>query len=272
MKIRKSVWLAVPCFVLLAGCPKEDETETAPPPATTAAPTAAPTPTPTQLQPQTPPPAAAGAKVKAEIDGRSDGISGTPMAAAGAKATVPTPAGWAAAKSGDFSTATSADKKASLAAAGAGTDKLEAGATALGLTGCTWNAGEPVTVGKDKLSGTAADGTCQKGGASVQAAYVALSNENLLVIGAYEQGGDSGNVFGAMRGIAKAGTGGDPSGVSACCAAIRQNSKSAPLDQQGMYIAAAAACDALKNNPQGKAGLGQLAGILRGAGLPPACK
>jgi hypothetical protein len=101
---------------------------------------------------------------------------------------------------------------------------------------------------------------------------VALSNENLLVIGAFEQGGDSGNVFGAMRGIAKAGTGGDPTGIAACCSAIRQNSKSAPLDQQGMYIAAAALCDSLKNNPQGKAALGQVRAALRGAGVPGACQ
>lgn len=66
--------------------------------------------------------------------------------------------------------------------------------------------------------------------------------------------------------------GGDPTGVRACCAALRQNAKSAPLQQQGAYLLAAGACDAMVNNPQGRAGLSSLRGMLGGAGLPAACK
>lgn len=65
---------------------------------------------------------------------------------------------------------------------------------------------------------------------------------------------------------------GDPTGVRACCAALRQNAKSAPLQQQGAYLLAAGACDAMINNPQGRQGLASLRGMLGGAGMPAACK
>jgi hypothetical protein len=68
------------------------------------------------------------------------------------------------------------------------------------------------------------------------------------------------------------GTGGDATGIRACCAALNQNAASAPLDQKPMYLQAAAVCQGLVNNPQGRAALVQLRGILRGANMPSSCK
>ena len=55
-------------------------------------------------------------------------------------------------------------------------------------------------------------------------------------------------------------TGGPAGGLAACCRSLEQNQRSAPLDQQGMYIAAIAAC---------KSG-GSVPAALRAA--IPACK
>lgn len=71
---------------------------------------------------------------------------------------------------------------------------------------------------------------------------------------------------------AKKVTGGDATGIRACCAALSQNANSAPLDQKPMYLQAAAVCQGLVNNPQGRAALGQLRGLLRGANMPSSCK
>jgi hypothetical protein len=66
--------------------------------------------------------------------------------------------------------------------------------------------------------------------------------------------------------------GGDPTGVRACCAALAQNAGSAPLDQKPLLLQAAAVCNGLVNNPQGRAALSQVRGILRGANMPSQCK
>lgn len=65
---------------------------------------------------------------------------------------------------------------------------------------------------------------------------------------------------------------GDPTGVRACCAALAQNANSAPLDQKPMLLQAAAICTGLVNNPQGRAGLASVRGMLRGANLPSQCR
>ena len=65
---------------------------------------------------------------------------------------------------------------------------------------------------------------------------------------------------------------GDPTGVKKCCAALAQNANSAPLDQKAGYAAAAAACNGLVNNPQGRQGLVALRGLLRGANMPSSCQ
>jgi hypothetical protein len=274
MNMRRSVWLLVPLALFASACKKGDDETTAPPASTAAAPQ--PTPTPTQStqikveQPQAKP--GIEPRVRSEIDNRADGIAGSPMAASGAKATIPAPSGWASSNAGGFATVASADKKAHLAAAGATGQTPDAAATALGLTGCQWGPPETVAVGKDKLAGSAADGVCQRGAMAVKTAQVTLTNENLLAVGAWEPDGDSANVFGAMRAIAKATGGGDALGIAACCAALAQNQKSAPLEQQGAYALGVAACNAVRNNPQGMAALGQVRAALAGVSVPAACK
>ncbi|HMY19830.1 MAG TPA: acyltransferase, partial [Polyangium sp.] len=70
----------------------------------------------------------------------------------------------------------------------------------------------------------------------------------------------------------KTGGGGDPTGVRACCNALRQNANSAPLDQKGTLLSAAAMCDGLVNSPQGKQALSAVRGMLKGANMPASCK
>lgn len=65
---------------------------------------------------------------------------------------------------------------------------------------------------------------------------------------------------------------GDSSGIRKCCAALRQNAKSAPPEQQGGYLAAASACDGLANSPQGRQALSTLRGLLLGAQMPASCQ
>jgi hypothetical protein len=260
-----------------AGCPNKNsddsKTTAATPPVATVAPTPAPAPTPsapTNLAPEgSQPTPGIDLRVKQEVDNRPDGITGSPIAVPGSAASVQAPTGWQITK-GDFTVASSADKKAQIAA-GAGADatsRLPAAASAMGLSGCTWNPPDAVTVGKTKLAGQAADGLCHRGTANVKAAYVAA--EGLIVAGAWDDGGDSANVFGSMRSITKA-TGGGVDSIAACCAALRQNAKSAPPQQQGAYLMAASACDAARTNPQGRAMLGTIRGMLAGAAAPASC-
>lgn len=270
----RSLWFVIPLATLvLAGCPKKDDDEetVAPKPVKTTEPT--PTATATTavtLEPAVTQPGIV-LRVKQELDNREDGITGTPLVATGAKGTLQGPTGWTSAKSGDFTVVTSADSKAKVGAVGGGTDKLEAAATALGLTGCQWNSGEPVTVGKGKVAGSAADGGCKKGTANVATAYVHFAAENLFVVGTWDADGDANSVFGSMRSVAKV-TGGDGTGIAACCNALRQNAKSAPPEQQGAYMLAAGACDALRSNPQASAALGQVRAMLAGAAVPSSCR
>jgi hypothetical protein len=63
---------------------------------------------------------------------------------------------------------------------------------------------------------------------------------------------------------------GDASGIRVCCAALRQNAKSAPPESQGAYLLAAGACDTMAKT--GTLKLAQLRGMLLGAGLPATCK
>jgi hypothetical protein len=268
-------------LLTLVGCPKkeDDDTEEAEPKkksekTSEPAPTPAPTPTPTQTtqvkvdnpgaQPGIEP------RVKAEVDQRTDGVTGTTLAVTGAKATLQTVKEWQSAKQGDFTVAGPADKKVGLAAGNGGVDKADAAAAAMGLTACKWNPPENVAVGKDKLPGSAADGTCTKGTIPVKAAVVALTGENLLVVGAWEPDGDAANMFGAMRSIAKAAGGGG--GLAACCAALQQNAKSAPPQQQGAYLLAAGACKSAMSNPNTAQALAAVRAAAGGVGLPASCK
>jgi hypothetical protein len=167
------------CFaalLVLTACPKkesdEDEKPKKKPAATaevtaTATATAAPVATPTPLATEAPVPTPAGGGIKAELDNRADGINGTTVSVPGAKATTVAAAGWKASKQGDVQVHAAPDEKARIAATSVGAEgpqkKLEAAATAAGLSGCTFGTAENVTVGKDKLAGQAAEGTCQRG-------------------------------------------------------------------------------------------------------------
>ncbi len=268
----------LPCFARVLGmaaCSSsgsgDEAPTTAPPPATTTTTTNAPLAL-TVEGPQPKP--GIEARVKAEVNERSDGITGTAFPLTGARAALQAPTGWTTTK-GDIGLAVSADKKAQLAAsgvaAGGAEGKLPAIATALGLTACEWNPPESLLIGKSTISGTGADGACMKGATRVKAAYVAGAAEGFVVVGAWEDGGDMASVFGSMRSILKlAGGGGDP--LSACCAALRQNANSAPPDQKNSLIQAAAICDGLRNSPQGKAGLSMIRGMLKGANMPSSCR
>ena len=237
----------------------------------------APAPTPTQAPTASvkiddgrpPPTAGIDPRVKAELDNRSDGITVTSVTGTGAKASVQAPSNWKLTK-GDFSVAASGDEKARISVGGGDATKIDAAATAAGLSGCQWGAVETVTVGKDKISAQAADGFCSRGAGQAKSAY--MIGEGLLVLGSWDGDGDATSVFGSMRAAAKAAGGGGGGDIAACCSALRGNAKSAPPQQVGAYLAAAGACDALKSNPQARAGLGQVRALLVGAGVPASCR
>jgi len=278
MNVRIGVCMFASFLVLAGGCGSKDSEDDDGTKKTTketaAAPTPAPTPTPVPsatlaIDDGKPPmPAGMEARVKAELDNRSDGITGVSVTSTGAKATVQVPKEWKLTK-GAISFATSTDEKARVSVGPGDATKADAAAAAAGLTNCQWAAPEAVTVGKDKLAAQAADGLCSRGAGQAKAAM--MTAEGLVVVGSWDADGDATSVFGSMRAAAKAATGtGD--GVSACCSALRQNAKSAPPQQQGAYLAAAGACDALRSNPQGAAALGQVRALLLGAGVPAACR
>jgi hypothetical protein len=288
--VRRSVMGLVAVCTLatsVVGCGSKDEDDGAAPPPTTSvaatpAPTPAPTPTPqqtTQVMPEGTTPPAGGSRVKTELENRPDGlVGGKPLAAPGARAVLQHATTWTAAPAvGGVVVAKGADDKGRLAATtftGDPMAKVTEAATAAGLTGCTWSPPQPIAnVGKDKIAAMGADGTCTRGTTKTTAAYVAAAAEGLLVVGGFDEaGGDEANVFGGMRSIARAGTGGDITGIKACCQALSQNAKSAPPHQQGAYLAAAGACNSLLVNPQGRQGLAAVRGLLLGAGVPAACR
>lgn len=271
--------LALATSVMGCGGKDEDDGAASSPPPATVAPTPAPTPTPAQTTQVVPEgqTAAGGPRVKAELEGRADGTPGSPFAVQGAKAALQVPTTWQSTPPANgISQSKMADGKTNIAAGNLTGDpmaRVNELATAAGLTGCTWMPPEQLTaVGKDKIPGTAADGTCMRGTVKTAAAFVALPTDSLVVLGAWDEpGGDANAVFGSMRTIARAGQG-DASGIRACCNALAQNAKSAPPHQQGAYIAAAAACNSLAANPQGRQGLATVRAMLAGAGVPASCK
>ncbi len=73
--------------------------------------------------------------------------------------------------------------------------------------------------------------------------------------------------------VAKTGGGGGAFGqISKCCAALRANAKSAPPEQMGGYMAAAQACEGLKNTPAANMAFSQIRMFLAGAKMPGACQ
>jgi hypothetical protein len=258
----------------LLACSSGDDDGTSKP-TSSAAPAASPAPTPAP-KPDTSvkvegPPKVAGIepRIKSEVDNRADGMTGSALAPAGAKAVLQTAKEWQATK-GDFTVVQAADKKAGISAGAGGDEKSAAAAAALGLTDCQWNPQEILTVGKNKLPGSGADGLCTRSGAKVKAALVTLKGENLLVLGAWEEGGDDKSVFGSLRSIARPeGSGG---GIQACCDAIKKNRASAPPEQQGGYDLAYGACIAAVKSPDSAKVLATVRGMLKSANIPAECK
>jgi hypothetical protein len=67
------------------------------------------------------------------------------------------------------------------------------------------------------------------------------------------------------------GGGGAYGSIAKCCAALQQNANSAPMEQKGYYMAAASACNGLRNTPSAQQAFGQLRAFLAGAKMPGAC-
>jgi hypothetical protein len=287
--LSRSAWFVV-AAVALMGCPKDDETddETTPQASstadntaaqnTTAAPTAQPT---TDLTPEAPGAAGVEARAKAELDGKDPdpGHTGTNLVVSGTKTTFVLPTGWKTANSGAWHTSVAADDKSRFAAGSyaSGDDvtaKLNEASGAIGMTECKWSSGESASIGKDKLAATVYDGVCKRGGNEAKTAAVTLTGtKNSLAVGGWDTvGGDSKTVFNIFKSVKTATGGGDPTGIAACCNALRQNAASAPLQYKGNYLAAAGACDAMRNNPQGRAALAGVRAALAGAQVPAACR
>jgi predicted small lipoprotein YifL len=275
--------IALLSVVALTGCP-EKETESTPPPATTTAAatqtattTAAPT---ADLKPETPTPGV-DANAKAALDGQDPkGTAGASLAVAGTKGSFTVPKDWKQAKSGAFQTATSKDDKSRFAATGAKVGEeakaRDEGAKALGYTDCQWSpTPESIKLGKDKIDAQATDGKCKRAGTDAPMIFVTIGGDDPAVaaVGGWDAGSDKEALFEVFRSAKKAsGGGGDATGIAVCCSALRQNSKSAPPHQQGAYITAAAACDAVRNDPRGRAALATVRAALMGANVPAACR
>ncbi|MFS8069602.1 MAG: acyltransferase [Byssovorax sp.] len=81
------------------------------------------------------------------------------------------------------------------------------------------------------------------------------------------------DVVDAAPDVAKVGTGsGSFATISKCCAALSGNAASAPPEQKGSYLAAAAACQGLKNTPAAQQAFAQIRSFLAGAKMPGACQ
>lgn len=84
---------------------------------------------------------------------------------------------------------------------------------------------------------------------------------------------DAGSDAAADADAAKPGTGGGSfATISKCCTALTQNANSAPIEQKGSYLAAAAACQGLKNTPAAQQAFSQIRSFLAGAKMPGACQ
>lgn len=121
-------------------------------------------------------------------------------------------------------------------------------------------------------AGCKKDETAPPPPATVAPAPTPTPAEPTVIAPEEDAGSDAAEDADADAGKKVVGTGGDSTGIRKCCSALRQNAKSAPPEQQFGYNAAASACDALVNNPQGRAQLSTLRSFLKGANLPSSCQ
>jgi len=68
------------------------------------------------------------------------------------------------------------------------------------------------------------------------------------------------------------GGGGAAGSIAKCCAALQGNANSAPIEQKAYYMAAANACNGMRNTPSAQQAFSQLRMFLAGAKMPGACK
>jgi len=275
----RSVWATLAIFVLV-GCPKESDTEessddtgsAANAKSTTTA-TATPPPTVKTLTPDDGSDPSITPRAKAELDGKDPTAAGGATLKATTKVSFGVPSDWKNAKSGDFQTSIANDDKARFAAGDAKGDAVgtrEKAAAAIGLTGCKWNPTDSISMGKKKLATSVADGLCKRG--TTEVATVFADVEGIVAVGGWDTGGGADQkLFDVFRNVAAAGGGGRPGGLGPCCSALAQNAKSAPPNQVGGYLAAAAMCRSLMSSSQGRAALGQVRAALRGANAPSSC-
>ncbi len=274
-----NAWALI-ALVALAGCPKDEtEEETLTAPSTVAPETTTPPPeTTATLTPETP---SSGIEslAKAELDGKDPDPAhkGPGYAVTGSKASFVLGSGWTTKPQGTAKVASASDQKGSFTGTSIGSATADAkrdeAATALGLTECQWSTPESISMGKDKLATTVYDGACKQGDKDVKAVAAAIEGEKVVAVGAWpSEGGDSKTVFNIFRSVKVVSGTGDPTGLAACCAALRQNAASAPLHQKGNYIAAAGACDAARKSAQGRQALAGVRAALAGANVPAACR
>jgi hypothetical protein len=76
----------------------------------------------------------------------------------------------------------------------------------------------------------------------------------------------------AGRPTGPGGPGGGSGTLTKCCQALQQNANSAPLDQKMYYMAAANACNGMRNTPAGQQAFSNIRSFLNGAKMPGACK
>jgi hypothetical protein len=257
----------------LAGCPGETE-ESLPAPIPSSEP--APAASSATLEPALP---TSTSRIKLELDGRQPDITkGVALAIKGATVSFTAPASWNKSTSESYTVATAPDGKARFSAGSYGADvdpttQLEAAARALGLSGCSWDAADTATVGKDALPASVADGVCKRDGNEVKAGYATFSGEGSRIVsmGGWDEGGDADGMFGTFRSIAKSGSAGG-SGIASCCSALLQNANIAPPEQKGGYLAAAGACRQIVDDPRGRAALAQVRAMLTGLDVPLTCR
>lgn len=277
--------IALMAIFAVAGCPKKDDDTSSEPTKETSedkdsddgdgddgdSPEPQPSSKPAKLEPDTPKPASG--RAASELDGGKEpaaDFTGSNLTAGRTKFTAGKD--WKQSNTDGYSIYESADGKARFGAKGSTTPSgdLEAAAKALGLSECKWGTAGSIAMGKDKLAADVADGTCKRGAGEVNAVYAAMSDEGTIAMGAWDSGGDDKSVFESFRSATKVTGGVNP--IAACCAAIMQNAASAPPQYKGVYIAAAGACNAAKNNPNFAQGLAAARAGLVGVAVPAACK
>lgn len=63
----------------------------------------------------------------------------------------------------------------------------------------------------------------------------------------------------------------DRTGLKKCCSALRNNAKTAPIDQQTLLLGAAGVCDGVVANATSRDALAQVRGMLKAAKVPAEC-